>query len=200
MGKNPDSLSPVRGANIGRSEHAPLRIVPERGQVTEHGPESPSNESWRVFHEAESWSYLANDAGHFSPEPRPRAVDTCPGACDADVLAREAARDDIHESSPRTPVEGGHVIPHWEGLKAPVVLSGHEHGARVSVKFDGTDGSPPEFARCENAASSACEKCQLIHPPALRFQTPAAEARSRRTAPAVGPRARRETTASQIPG
>jgi hypothetical protein len=69
--ENPDSLSSMRSANGGRSQHSPFRIVPERGQVSEDNVESSTSESWGVFHEDESRSNLANDASHLPPESGP---------------------------------------------------------------------------------------------------------------------------------
>jgi hypothetical protein len=86
---NPDSISLMRGSNVCRSEHSPFSIVPERGQVTEDDAEPANNESWRVFHEHETRSNLANDSRHFSPETRAFAADACALACGADVLTGE---------------------------------------------------------------------------------------------------------------
>ena len=36
VGHKPEPVSLVRGSNIGRAETTPLRIEPERGQVSEH--------------------------------------------------------------------------------------------------------------------------------------------------------------------
>jgi hypothetical protein len=67
MRDDPDSLPPMRSANVGRSQDSPLRIVPERGQFSENDVEASTSESWRVFHERESRSNLANDASHLPP-------------------------------------------------------------------------------------------------------------------------------------
>ena len=39
MGNDPEPVPPMVGANVVRSQHAPLRIVPERGQVAENPAE-----------------------------------------------------------------------------------------------------------------------------------------------------------------
>jgi hypothetical protein len=63
----PESFAAVRGSNIGSSEHCPSAVIPERGQVTEDNSESPSKQSWAVFHERETGSNFANDPRHVSP-------------------------------------------------------------------------------------------------------------------------------------
>jgi hypothetical protein len=122
----------MRSANVGRSKHAPFRIVPERGQVSENDVESSISESWRVFHEHESRSNFANDSRHLSPEARAFAADSCALSCCADVLTREAARDDVDEALPRDAVECPDVVPDWERLEAHVVANctPSEHPAR----------------------------------------------------------------------
>ena len=161
--QNPNSLSLVRCPGIVCAQHSPSRIIPQRGQVAKHSVEASNSKHWRVFHEDESGSYFANDSGKFSPESGAFAVDSCALSGCADVLAREAARDDIHQATPRLAVEGSHVVPDREGFEAAVILAGDEHAPGVGLNFDGADGSPPEEFAPEYAASSACEKCQLIH-------------------------------------
>lgn len=60
-------------------------------------------------------------------------------------------------------VKGAYVIPDREGFKAPVVLPGDQHVPRVGVVLDGADGAEAAEQPAEYAATSACEKCQLIH-------------------------------------
>jgi hypothetical protein len=69
VGHNPDSLPKMGGADIGRGTHAPFRIVPERGQVSENDSKlSPKKEAWDVFHEDETGSHFTQDSGVLSPE------------------------------------------------------------------------------------------------------------------------------------
>lgn len=115
------------------------------------------SEHCRVLHEDEARSHFANDAGHLHPESAALAVDSGSKSCGADVLAREAASDDVHQSTPRFSVEGSHIIPDREGFEASVVLAGHEDSSSVVIDFDGADGAPPKEFASEYAASSACE-------------------------------------------
>jgi hypothetical protein len=102
---DPNPLASMRRANGGRSQHSPFSIVPERGQVTEDDTESANSESWGVFHEHESGLHLANDARHLSPESRSLSVEPGPATGDADILAREASRNDVNNASPRSAVK-----------------------------------------------------------------------------------------------
>ena len=43
---NPDSLSDMWGAKVVCSQHAPLRIEPHRGQVSENSVKPPRSEYW----------------------------------------------------------------------------------------------------------------------------------------------------------
>lgn len=163
VGQDPDPVPLVRGSNIGRAQHSPFRIEPERGQVSKHPPKSPNSESWGVFHAHETGSNLANDTGHVGPQPGAFAVDPGSLACNADVLAREAARNHVNSSAPRPPVEGCHVVPNREGRQRAFVLPCGQDCDGVGVSLDCTDGAPSEQVACEYAATSACEKSQLIH-------------------------------------
>ena len=146
-----------------RSEHAPLRIEPQRGQVSENSSEPSSSEHWGVLHEHETGSYLANDPSKLGPESAFLAVDAGAFSSRADVLARETARHDINSAFPLSSVKGSHVIPDRERFETPVVLAGHEYVSAVGVELDGADGSPSEQLSAKDASTSAREKCQLTH-------------------------------------
>jgi hypothetical protein len=91
VGNKPESFAAVRRPNIGSSQHCPLAVIPERGQVTEHSSKSSSNEGWAVFQEDETRSNLAHDPRHVGPQSAALAVNASALAGNADVLAREAA-------------------------------------------------------------------------------------------------------------
>jgi hypothetical protein len=101
--------------------------------------------------------YLANDPGLFFPEAAAGSGDAFPRAGGADVLTGEAASDDIHASSPWSPVEGADVIPDGEGGEAAIVLPLEEAVAGVGIDLDGADGAPSQHVACEYSATSACE-------------------------------------------
>jgi hypothetical protein len=157
VGHDPDTLALVRRAGVVSAQNSPARIIPQRGQVSEYCSQPPNSERWAVLHEDVAASHLADDSPHVAPESGALTIEPVSVASDGDVLAREAARHDIHQTAPRSSVEGSHIVPDWEGGQVAVVLSGHEDGASVWLDFDGADGSPPEEFAPEYAASSACE-------------------------------------------
>jgi ribosomal protein L36 len=162
VGHKPGSISFVRRPGVGSSQHPPFCRVPHLGKITEHSIESSNNEHWAVLNECVARSYLANNPCHFSPQPGAGAFEAGTFSGNADVLARKAARYHINNASPRFSVEGSHIVPHGEGFKASVILSGEQYTPGVFVNLNGADCPPSEHFASENAASSACEKCQLI--------------------------------------
>lgn len=158
VGSNdPDAISLVRGAGVDRSQHAPSRVIPQRGKITEDSGKSSVNKSWAVFHEDVTRSNFADNARHVSPHAAFGAVDAPPFACDGDVLAREASRNHVNNSSPGMPVEGLNVIPDRERRENAVILSGEQYACGIGVPLDGADGAPAEKVASEYAATSACE-------------------------------------------
>jgi hypothetical protein len=120
VGQDEDPLAAVGRTHVARLEAAPLRIEPQRGQVTEDDVESSNKESADVLHEDEVGSHLANDADVLAPETRARALDDAgPLARGADVLAGEASNDEIHAATPRAAVEGAHVRPDRRVIQDP---------------------------------------------------------------------------------
>jgi hypothetical protein len=153
----PEPIPLVRRSDIGRSQHCPPAVIPERGQVTEDNSEPSSKQSWTVFHEHEAGSYFASDARHVGPHPAAFAGDSRSFSCNANVLAGKTARYNVNNSSPRSAVKGLNVIPNRERREKPVILSGCKYARCVWAPFDGADGSPSEEMPSEYSATSACE-------------------------------------------
>jgi hypothetical protein len=171
VGHKPEPVTLVRRPNIGSSQHRPSAVIPERGQVTEHSSESPSNDCWTVLHEDEARSNVANDPCHVRPHAGPLAVNACTLSGNADVLARKPARNHVNKASPRSSVKGLHVIPNRERREKAVILSGEQYTCGVGLPLDGADGSPSEQVATKNASTSAREKCQLMHGSPRHFET-----------------------------
>jgi hypothetical protein len=74
----------------------PFRVIPERGKIPENGSHSSSKERCHVFHEHISWSYLANDPSELVPKTGPSSGEPGTFSGDADVLAWEAAADEVN--------------------------------------------------------------------------------------------------------
>jgi len=78
------------------------------------------NKSGNVLQEDETGSYVPNPAPDVGPYP-PLVCLPLALAGHAERLARYAAHDDIHRSSPTSTVEAGNVGPNRSGVKRPVV-------------------------------------------------------------------------------
>ena len=83
-----DSLSSVGGAHIGCTKSRPLRIVPERGKVSENSLHPPNKERCHIFNDDESRSKNANDPCELAPESAPLSLDAHALSGVTDVLAR----------------------------------------------------------------------------------------------------------------
>jgi hypothetical protein len=99
VGSNPNAVSDVRGANVGRRYAVPFRIKPERGQVSEYCFQPPIKQRSDVFHDDEARSKFANKTAVLGPKARFDAPNAFLGTSIADVLAREPAADDIDGNS-----------------------------------------------------------------------------------------------------
>ena len=67
VGSNPDSLPEMKCSNVRRRKHSPVRIVPERGQVSENSSHPESKQPWDVLHDHVARSKVANGSGILSP-------------------------------------------------------------------------------------------------------------------------------------
>lgn len=64
---DPDSIPAVRRANGGSRYAMPLRVIPERGQVSENLAVPSTKQSCDVLHDDVPRSNLANDSGELDP-------------------------------------------------------------------------------------------------------------------------------------
>jgi hypothetical protein len=130
VGHEPDPVSTVRGAN-GRSRYAiPFRVIPARGQVSENSPESSSKESWDVLHDDVSGSKFANESSVLGPKTRACPVDPCSLACVGEVLAGEAAAEDVDVWH-----RHGQYFPRSSAFTTTVKLVGVSRGPPTILAF-----------------------------------------------------------------
>ena len=95
MGNNPHALSEVGRADICSTDHERFNGVACCFQVIVHPVIASSSKSRYVFSDDPSWSALSDDAGVLGPQSAALAVDAGSPAGQADVLAGEAAADDV---------------------------------------------------------------------------------------------------------
>jgi len=100
----------VRGADSRARKHAPLRIEPEVGQSPEKIGGSESNKPADVLHEDEARSHLVNDSDKLLSEV-PLVVEALAFSGGTPRLARDSRSDAIHDSTPRSTVEGAEIRP-----------------------------------------------------------------------------------------
>jgi hypothetical protein len=92
----------------------PLRVIPERGKVAENGSHSPSKQRCDVLHDDVSGSYFANDPSELVPKTGPLSCESSSFSCNADVLAGEAAADEIDGPISLGCRESPHVVVPWD--------------------------------------------------------------------------------------
>lgn len=114
MGQEEDAVSPVRGADVARAKHAPLRIEPKAGQRFENVSEScaviDAEQPADILEEEPLGPAFGEDALDVGPEP-PLIVAPKSLAGDAVALAGDSRNDEIHRSAQRASVEGCQVAP-----------------------------------------------------------------------------------------
>lgn len=131
VGQQEEPLPAVGRPHIGRSEAAPFRSEPERGQVPENLLERPtsidSKEPWDVLHEDVPGSNHANDAGELRPEP-PLIIHPLSLTRETRGLAREAACHGLHRL---------HIGPHLTHIadapRVRIVPRQHREAVRIAL-------------------------------------------------------------------
>lgn len=80
---------------------------------------------------------VGQDAAEMGPHPA-GVIDAAPPAGVAFALARVAARDEIHDSTPRSAVEGGNVVPDRSRIQGLIRHPRHEGSRSMGFPFDVT--------------------------------------------------------------
>jgi hypothetical protein len=109
VGNNPDTVSLVGIANVARRNAVPLRIVPDRGQVSENGSEPETQQSCDVFHDDKIGSYLANKPSKVTPQTTSLAGKSGALPHRRNVLAGKSSANNINWSDIFAP-ELGYVF------------------------------------------------------------------------------------------
>lgn len=166
VGQDEQPLSSVRSASVGRGDHSPLRMEPQRGKVSEHGVESQPNVACDVLEADDRRLHLGDDPSDLRPEvPLVVLSSALPG--DGEGLARVARSDKIHDSTPRAAVEGSEVVEDRRRIQGRLFHPGHEDGRSEGVPLDDTHNSQPGEGgpEAQLEPSDAGTKSQTMQPP-----------------------------------
>lgn len=142
VGQDEEPLASVRRSDIGRAQHTPLRIEPERGKVGKDVGEPKRNVPGDVLEEPKRGAGFVEDSCDVRPQVSLVGVAESSSG-DAEWLARVAACDEIHRATPRSSVEGSKVRPDRRAIQGLVFHPGHEDGRGESVPLDITHGATP---------------------------------------------------------
>jgi hypothetical protein len=159
VGQDEHPLAQMWRSDAGCGKHAPLRIEPQRGQVSENVSESGRKETWDVLQEHEAGSHFTNHASDFRPQP-PLVVLGFSSSGETDGLAGEPRRYEIHDSAPRSAIEGLEIVPDRRSIHGLVLHPRHEQGRGESVPLNEAHGSvgvsdgelEPEFQPSDSSA------------------------------------------------
>lgn len=160
----------MSGSNIARSESTPLRIEPERGKVSEDDFEPFRAEGGDVFNDDQSRLYFFDDTSKLLPEPASLAGDSFLLSGNGDVLAREAAKHAVHQSTKRPSVEGGHIRPERRWSQVALVHARSQDFAGVGFPLHVNDASSDEatvlgseIEPCGSAEKADCSDFGRTH-------------------------------------
>jgi hypothetical protein len=141
VGQQEEALAEMGCPDLGRAEHVPLRIEPERGQrshnLVEGAAPADSEEVGDVLEEDQSRASCADNASDLGPEPA-LVLDTAPPAGAAGRLAGEASRDDIHARKGAGVEVAEVAAPNRSRLQGRVFHPCQEAGRGVGVPLDVT--------------------------------------------------------------
>lgn len=146
----------VSRSNIGRSESTPLRIEPERGKVREDDFKACRPEPSDILNDDQSRLNLGDDSSKLLPEPASFAGDSGFLSGDADVLAREAARDAAHQAPKWASIEGGHIRPNRRWSHVAFFHARSQDFTGVGFPLHVSDDSAADACEFNSHVESGC--------------------------------------------
>jgi len=145
----PPPLSEVWRSGFGSRNNCESTLIPELGKLSDHGSPIPvSKDAWHVLQHDEAWSHLANDSERIGPQI---SVVRCPGPLPGNAmrLAGEASRDEIHASTPGSPVKGLDIVPDGGIVEQSVPLTPLDDLLAPFVPLDVADGGGVKSGQSE---------------------------------------------------
>lgn len=134
-----DPLASMRSSDLVRTQSEPLRIEPEFGKRSKNDVEASKSKSCDVLHENVSGLNFANDSCKLKPQTGSVPLDdSFASSRNADVLAGESSRDEIHFSTPRLAIEGRDIVPDRSPIQGRVFHPCHESGCGMGFPLDVT--------------------------------------------------------------
>lgn len=161
VGNDPDSVPLVRRTNVGSRYAMPLRVIPDRGQVSEDGAESAAPERGDVFDDHPPWSKVANESSEVSPQTRPLACKTSTFAGEGDVLARKSAADEVDPSVAANKLGCVQLRDVVVAIDTGPTLG--EHLSAVGFDFAEGNGAHAGALKPEAESADAGEEVEDIH-------------------------------------
>jgi hypothetical protein len=96
VGHNEESLSFVRGSNVGRSNGVTVDAVTVPFEITDNAVQSVRNEASNILDEDNFRPRFADEAGVFAPETALGSVDSFSSSGDRNIRAREPAAKHVN--------------------------------------------------------------------------------------------------------
>jgi hypothetical protein len=171
VSNDPDAVTTVRRANVGRRDTMPFRIEPERMEISKDGVQSASAKLGAVFDDNDPRCDLVDKPCELAPKSAARIFESSTLAGDADTLAGKAPADCVNGNS-----IGSKSLC---GKLSNVMVTGHlgpvfrEDAAGKLFDLaerDGLEPARPLQAEREPAyTAEQVEKLEGLHSPLPRF-------------------------------
>jgi hypothetical protein len=154
VGHDEEPFSEVGRPDFCRAEYARFNAVTHSPKILAYALESEVEVVGHVLEEAKNWRHLSDDPGDMWPE-MPWILCSLSFSGDRERLARVAANNAIHDSTPRAAVEGLDIVPTRSRIQGLVRHPRHESGRGVSFPFDEAHGAGSGFGEPDSEFESS---------------------------------------------
>jgi len=151
-----DPLPSMRGSNVRRSPQARRSLVAHALKVSEDLTSSEPQMVGDVLEGDDARSELLGDPCDVRPEVTLILVSALL-AGDAEGLARVAASDAVHDSTPRSSIEGSEITPDRSRIQPPFFHAADQYAGRIGFPLDVAHRARLEACSGESVVETSVE-------------------------------------------
>ena len=162
--KAPPPVTPVRCSNFRSGYNCPTAVIPDLGQLPDHGSAVPvSKDAWHVLQHDDAGSHVADDSERVRPEV-PFVTGPKSGSGDAMGLTRESRSDDVHQSGQWSEIGASDVSDDGRPIEQTVTYPGLQDSLAVVIYFHVADAADAQTGEAQPQAEPlvAAEQGQVV--------------------------------------
>jgi len=143
----------MRRSDACSGKNSPATVIPSRGKLVDNAVKSSCADRRDILKEYESGTNFIHESHNLEKKSAALTFQALSSSSNADVLAWEAAEDDV-DPAEHVSAQGAHIVPDWSSVNVTCPHPRHKNSLRVSVLLAVCDSSDPWAERQSDSANA----------------------------------------------